>query len=244
MFQSLKGRVAVVTGANGGIGKAVVQKLLDYGINVAAIYHSKSIDLSKIVITDNNVFHQYQADITKREEICIAFKKIEEDFGEINYVVNSSGIIKDSLLFMMTEPQFDDVIDVNLKGDFNLMQSSIPYLLNQKNGAAIVNISSVAGIKASPGQANYAASKAGMIAMTKALVKEIGRKNIRINVVAPGYIETEMTQNLPVAKIEKRIPMNRFGKPDEVADVVLFLLSDGASYINGETIVVDGGMIA
>ena len=245
MFETLVGQVAVVTGASGGIGHAIVKKLLNYGVNVAAIYHKRKIEISKSEYGDNVTFFQYQADVSNKQEISNVFAKVEKDFGKINYMVNASGIVKDAFLFMMSDSQFGDVINTNLYGCFNLMQCAIPYLLNSSGkSAAIVNISSVAGIKGTAGQANYAASKAGMIAMTKALSKEVGRKNIRVNCVAPGFIQTSMTENLSEKKIEKDIPLARFGKAEEIASVVLFLLSDGASYINGETIVVDGGMIA
>lgn len=242
MFNTLAGRVAVVMGASGGIGYAVVKVLLDHGMNVAAIYHSKPLEgLSN---SETGKLIQYKADITDKDEINRIFSEVEHYFGNINYVVNSSGIIKDALFFMMSDEQFDDVINTNLYGCFNVMHGALPYLINNTNGAAIVNVASVAGLKGSAGQANYAASKAGMVAMTKALAKEMGKKNIRVNCVAPGFIETAMTENLPVKKLEREIPMARFGKPEEIANVILFLLSDGASYVNGETIVVDGGMIA
>ena len=243
MFEMLVGQVAIVAGASGGIGYAVAKELLRHGISVAGIYHNRQIEILSDEYSNHVKFIQYQADIADKQQLKEVLAQIEKDFGKINYVVNSSGIVKDSLFFLMSDSQFDDVINTNLYGCFNLMQCSIPYLLNNHNGAAIVNIASIAGLKGSTGQANYAASKAGMIAMTKVLAKEAGRKNIRVNCVAPGLIQTRMTKNLPEKKIEKDIPLARFGKAEEIASVVLFLLSDGASYINGETIVVDGGMI-
>lgn len=246
MFDSLKGRTAVVVGGNGGIGKAVVKLFLSYGINTAIIYNRNPVDESELkesIGSSDTKFFQYQANVTDRNSVFEIFRKAEHELGKIDYLINAFGITKDSLMIMMSEQQFDDVLNVNLKGTFNVMQAAMPYLITNKESPAVVNVSSVAGVKGTVGQCNYSASKAAVIAMTQTMAKEFAKKNVRFNVVAPGYIETEMTKNLPRKNIEKNILQNRFGTPEEVANVVLFLISDGSSYINGETILVDGGLM-
>lgn len=248
MFCSLKDRVAVVSGGSGGIGYAIVKELLIAGVKVALLYNSKKVDLSKILeetgIVQETMVRQYQVNVTDAETIKKSYQLIERDFGKIDFLINSAGITKDGMMLLMSEKQYDDVLDINLKGNFLLVKGVLPYLMNNTQGAAIVSVSSIAGLKGVAGQANYCASKAGIIAMTKSLAKEMSHKNIRFNAVAPGYIETAMTEKLSKDKMLSNVPMRRMGKPEEVAKVVLFLISDGASYINGETIVVDGGLLA
>lgn len=247
MFDSLKGKTAVIVGGNGGIGKAVAKLFLSYGINTAVIYNRKPVDEAELKESirsgDNTKFVQYQANVTERDSVFEMFRQAEKELGKIDYLINAFGITKDNLMLLMSEQQFDDVVNVNLKGTFNVMQAAMPYLITNKERPAVVNISSVAGVKGTMGQCNYSATKAAMIAMTQTMAKEFAKKNVRFNVVAPGYIETEMTRDLPRKNIEKNILQNRFGTPEEVANVVLFLISDGSSYINGETIIVDGGLM-
>lgn len=244
MFGSLKEKTAVVVGGNGGIGKAVVKLFLSCGINTALVYNRTPVDERELEkMTGGTRAIQYQADVTDRKALSDTFRSIEKDLGRLDFLVNAFGITRDSLMLMMTERQFDDVIDTNVKGTFNVVQAAVPYLMTNPGNTAVVNISSVAGVRGTVGQCNYSASKAGMIAMTQTMAKEFSKKGIRFNVVAPGYIETTMTEKLPRQSIEKNILQRRFGTPEEVANAVLFLISDGASYINGETLVVDGGLM-
>ena len=244
MFGSLKDKTAVVVGGNGGIGKAVVKLFLSCGINTALVYNRTPVDERELEeMTGGTRAIQYQADVTDRKALSATFQSIEKDLGRLDFLVNAFGITRDSLMLMMTERQFDDVMDTNGKGTFNVVQAAVPYLMTNPDNTAVVNISSVAGVRGTVGQCNYSASKAGMIAMTQTMAKEFSRKGIRFNVVAPGYIETAMTEKLPRQNIEKNILQRRFGTPEEVANAVLFLISDGASYINGETLVVDGGLM-
>lgn len=244
MFGSLKDKTAVVVGGNGGIGKAVVKLFLSCGINTALVYNRTPVDERELEeMTGGTRAIQYQADVTDRKALSATFRSIEKDLGRLDFLVNAFGITRDSLMLMMTERQFDDVMDTNVKGTFNVVQAAVPYLMTNPDNTAVVNISSVAGVRGTVGQCNYSASKAGMIAMTQTMAKEFSRKGIRFNVVAPGYIETAMTEKLPRQNIEKNILQRRFGTPEEVANAVLFLISDGASYINGETLVVDGGLM-
>ena len=244
MFGSLKDKTAVVVGGNGGIGKAVVKLFLSCGINTALVYNRTPVDERELEeMTGGTRAIQYQADVTDRKALSATFQSIEKDLGRLDFLVNAFGITRDSLMLMMTERQFDDVMDTNVKVTFNVVQAAVPYLITNPDNTAVVNISSVAGVRGTVGQCNYSASKAGMIAMTQTMAKEFSRKGIRFNVVAPGYIETAMTEKLPRQNIEKNILQRRFGTPEEVANAVLFLISDGASYINGETLVVDGGLM-
>lgn len=235
MFEELRGKVAVVAGGNKGIGESVTRLFLNYGIKVSILYNRKPLALE-----DHNLI-QLKADIREENEIEEALERTYQYWGNIDYVINSVGIIDDQLMMMMDNRCFDSVIETNLKGAFLISKLSLPYLLDQKRDTAIVNISSIAGLKGIAGQTNYCASKAGIIAMTKSLSKEVAHKNVRVNTIAPGYINTQMTNKLE-KEVTKSIPMKRMGKPEEVANIVLFLVSDGASYITGETIVADGGI--
>lgn len=249
MYNSLQGKVAVVTGGSSGIGMAVVFMLANNGVNVALLYNSHKVEdlvLQEGLKDNHGEVVQYKVDIKSSESISSALNAIERDFGKIHYLVNSAGVISDAYMLLMSEESFNFVVDTNLKGDFLIMHAILPYLLGNNSDSAIVNITSVAGLKGVAGQTNYCASKFGVIGMTKAVARELAHKNIRVNAIAPGYIETGMTKG--VSKNEKElgklIPMKRMGKPEEIANVVLFLLSDCASYITGETIVVDGGVLA
>ena len=247
MFQSLKERVVVVSGGSSGIGKAVVNLLAQYGMKVALLYNNTAIQQEELDEKNKKYtgeIRQYHVDVKSKDSIINVLREVEKDYGKIDFLVNSAGIVKDTFMLLMSDEDYNGVIDTNLKGSFMMIQAALPYLLGSKEGAAVVNISSIAGLKGVSGQTNYCASKAGLIGMTKALAKEMASKNIRFNAVAPGYIETKMTEKIASRDVAKVVPMKRMGNPEEIASVVLFLLSDGASYINGETIVVDGGMIA
>ena len=224
-------KVAVVTGGAKGIGNAIVQKLMGDGIKV----------IIWDVIEPNIETHFMKVNIASFNEVKEAANKI----GDIDILINNAGITRDKLLIRMKEEDWDSVIDVNLKGTFNCTYTFLPGMIKKRYGR-IVNISSVIGIIGNAGQSNYAASKAGIIGFTKSIAKEVGSRNITCNAIAPGYIETEMTKNL-IPQIKevyiKSIPLGRAGTPEDIANTVQFLISDEASYITGQVINLDGGMV-
>jgi len=243
----LKGKTAVITGASTGIGRAVAQKMAEHGANVAVIYigdDELALDVKKLAEGFNVKAEIYKCDVSDYEmskEIC---DKIVNDFGSVNILVNNAGIIRDNLLLRMSESDFDAVIDVNLKGVFNLTKHLSRSIMRAESGR-IINISSVSGIMGNPGQANYSAAKAGVIGLTKTTAKEFAGKNVTCNAIAPGFIETDMTANLPQTvkdNMNNAIPLKRMGTADEIANVAVFLASDMSSYITGEIIKADGGM--
>lgn len=243
----LNGKVLVVTGASRGIGRAIAIRAAQEGANVA--FSDLKVDenmasLEKELIALGVKAKGYASDASKHEESQQFIDQVYNDFGKIDILVNNAGITRDALLMRMTEEQWDMVINVNLKSVFNLTKAVQKYMLKQKSGS-IINISSVVGIGGNAGQANYAASKAGIIGFTKSIAKELGSRNIRCNAIAPGFIETDMTKALPEDVIKSwydKIPLKRGGTPDEVANVVIFLGSDLASYISGQCISVCGAM--
>lgn len=244
----LTGKTAIVTGAAKGIGKAIAIKLASLGANIVLNYRSSeeaAIEVEEEIKKYGvNVF-KYKCDIRNIDEVEGLINASKEKFQVIDIMVNNAGITKDTLIMRMKEEDFDSVINTNLKGVFNCLKSISPIMLKQKSGK-IVNISSVVGIVGNAGQVNYAASKAGVIGMTKSLAKELGARGITVNAVAPGFIETDMTDNLKdIYKDEakKSIPLKRFGKVEDVANVVSFLVSNEADYITGQVIHVDGGMV-
>lgn len=244
----LKGRCAIVTGSSRGIGKAIAKKLASEGVNIVLNYRSSEEEAIKV----ENELKEFgvevlriKADISKFEEVEKLIKAAKEKFNKIDIMVNNAGVTIDNLLVRMKEEDFDNVINVNLKGVFNCLKAITPVMLRQRGGA-IINISSVVGLTGNAGQVNYAASKAGVIGMTKSLAKELGSRGITVNAVAPGFIETDMTHDLNEEyrkKIQQEIPLKRFGTADDVADVVSFLAGDDAKYITGQVIHVDGGMV-
>jgi 3-oxoacyl-[acyl-carrier protein] reductase len=244
----LQGKIALVTGASRGIGEAIARKLAQNGATVVFTYHSSAekaavlcAELEGLGATARAV-QSNAADFAETSELIA---NIVKEFGKIDIIVNNAGITKDNLLIKMTEDQWDAVIDTNLKSLFNVTKNAIGTLIRQKSGTSIINITSIVGITGNAGQANYAASKAGMIGFTKSIAQEYGKRNVRCNAIAPGFIATEMTDALPddVKKdYFKNIPLNRFGLPEEVANCVLFLASDMSSYITGQTISVCGGL--
>ena len=244
----LKGKCAIVTGAAKGIGKAVALKLASLGANIVLNYRSsedKAIELETELKELGVEVLRVKGDISKLADVENLINQAKEKFGHIDIMVNNAGITKDTLILRMKEEDFDSVIDVNLKGVFNCLKTITPIMVKQKSGK-IVNLSSVVGIIGNAGQVNYAASKAGVIGMTKSLAKEIGARGITVNAVAPGFIETDMTDGLGdklKEEAKKGIPLRRLGTPEDVAEVVAFLSSDSSNYITGQVINVDGGMV-
>ena len=244
----LKGKVAIVTGATRGIGRAIALELAKEGADVSFNY-LKNSEQAKILVKEINSLGRKAlsegVDISDFAKVKEFVEKTKNTFGRLDILINNAGIIIDKALMMMDEQDWRKVIDTDLNGAFNATRACIVTFLKQKSGQ-IVNISSVSGIIGSARQTNYSASKAGIIGFTKALAKEVAEYNIRVNAVAPGYIQTDMLNSLKdeqKEKLKKFIPLGRFGKPEEIARVVLFLLSDAAQYITGEVITVDGGMV-
>lgn len=241
-------QIAFITGATRGIGKQIAITLAKEGYNIAINYRKENEELkeTKEQIEINNVeCLAVQGDVSNFEDTEKMVKQIIEKYGKIDVLVNNAGITKDMLLMRMKKEDFENVIDVNLVGTFNITKNVIPYMMKQKSGR-IINISSVVGISGNAGQTNYSASKAGIIGFTKSLAKEVGSRNILVNAVAPGFIETQMTENLKEEmkqEISKTIPLKRMGKAEDVANVVKFLASPDSSYITGQVINIDGGML-
>jgi 3-oxoacyl-[acyl-carrier protein] reductase len=243
-----KDKVVLVTGASRGIGRAIALRFADEGANLAINYRAsreKAEAVKEEVVKRGVRAEIFPADVGKEEEAKKLIEAVLNTYGRLDVLVNNAGVNRDNLLLRMKEKEWDEVLETNLKGAFNCSRFALKYMLKQGFGC-IINISSVVGIYGNPGQSNYAASKAGLIGFTKSLAKEVGRKRIRVVALAPGFIETEMTEKLPPdlkAKVLERIPLYRFGKPEEVASCVSFLASDEASYITGCVISVDGGLV-
>ena len=244
----LKGKTAIITGGSRGIGKAIVEKFVKQGANVAFTYSSSS-DAAKAIenkLSTNNVkVKSYKSDASNFEEAQLLAASVLEEFGSIDILINNAGITKDNLLMRMSEEDFDRVIQVNLKSVFNMTKAVQRTMLKQRKGS-IINMSSVIGVKGNAGQSNYAASKAGIIGFTKSMAIELGSRNIRSNAIAPGFIITEMTEELGKETIKQyfeAIPLKRGGTPEEIANTCVFLGSDMSSYITGQVLNVDGGML-
>ncbi|ELC8350356.1 3-oxoacyl-[acyl-carrier-protein] reductase [Clostridium perfringens] len=244
----LKDKVAIVTGGTRGIGRAIALKLADHGANIVINYRNsdKEAEELKVILEEKGVkVLTVKCDISNFEDSKNLMDKCKEVFGKIDILVNNAGITKDTLIMRMKEEDFDNVIDVNLKGTFNCAKHASAIMLKQRFGK-IINMTSVVGIAGNAGQVNYAASKAGVIGLTKSLAKELGSRGITVNAVAPGFINTDMTASLSEKVKEeasKNIPLKRLGDPEDVANLVGFLASDAANYITGQVINVDGGMV-
>ena len=242
-------KVALITGGSRGIGKAIAEKFAKNGYNLVINYVSdstKTEELAKEFQELNNIEVLFvKADVTDFNSCENMVKQAIEKFGKIDVLVNNAGITKDGLLMRMKEEDFDKVINVNLKGTFNVTKNVVPYMTKQKNGR-IVNISSVVGVTGNAGQCNYAASKAGIIGFTKSLAKELASRNILVNAIAPGFIKTDMTDVLADAvkeTINTQIPLKKMGESYEVANAVYFFGNEENTYITGQVLNVDGGMI-
>ena len=244
----LTNKTAIITGATRGIGKGIALAFAQQGANVAFTYSSSveaAVNLENELTSFGIKAKGYQSNAANFEAAQKLVLDVLEDFGTIDILVNNAGITKDNLLMRISEADFDSVLEVNLKSVFNLTKAVIKPMMKQRAGS-IINMSSVVGIKGNAGQANYAASKAGIIGFTKSVALELGSRNIRCNSIAPGFIETEMTEKLNediVNGWRNAIPLKRGGTPKDVADACVFLASDMSSYITGQTLSVDGGML-
>lgn len=241
-------KTALVTGASRGIGRAIALALASKGFAVALNYagsHDAAEAVKKEIEDAGGKAFTVQGDVSKSEDVDRIFKTVKDEFGGLDVLVNNAGINRDALLIRMKESNWDDVIATDLKSDFLTTKAAAAMMMGKRKGS-IINISSVVGIMGNIGQANYAAAKAGVIGLTKACAKEMAARNIRVNAVAPGFIETAMTDGIP-EKIREgmiaSIPMGRMGQPEDIARAVCFLASDDASYITGQVLVVDGGLV-
>lgn len=243
----LSGKCAVITGATRGIGREIALKYASLGANIVINYRSSDAEaielkdeLEKLGVNTLIV----KADVSDFEQASNLINEAKNAFGRIDILVNNAGITKDTLIIRMTEEDFDKVIEVNLKGAFNCLRAVSPIMLKQKSGK-IINMSSVVGVLGNPGQVNYCASKAGVIGMTKSLARELGSRNITVNAIAPGFIDTDMTKVLTEEQKKSmltQVPLKRLGTTEDVANLAAFLASDGSNYITGQVISVDGGM--
>ncbi len=243
----LEGKTALITGASRGIGEAIAREFAEQGACVAFTFNSseeRALKLEVALAEKCGKAKAYKSDASSYEATEKLVNDVISDFGKIDIVVNNAGITRDNLILRMSEEQWDEVINTNLKSVFNMTRHVSRHMMRNRCGS-IINISSIVGMKGNPGQSNYAASKAGIIGFTKSIAREIGSRNIRCNAIAPGFIETEMTEKLDEATREKyfeNIPLGRFGRPQEVAEVCVFLASDMSSYISGQTISVCGAL--
>lgn len=244
----LEGKTAIITGASRGIGKGIAEVFADHGANVAFTYSSSdkpAKELEEQLSAKGIKAKAYKSNAASFEAAETLVKEVLEDFGSVDVLINNAGITKDNLLMRMGEDDFDAVIEINLKSVFNMTKAIQRTFLKQRKGS-IVNMSSVVGVKGNAGQANYAASKAGMIGFTKSIALELGSRNIRCNAIAPGFIETEMTDKLDEKTVQgwrESIPLKRGGSPEDVANACLFLASDLSAYVTGQVLNVDGGML-
>jgi 3-oxoacyl-[acyl-carrier protein] reductase len=244
----LEGKVAIITGASRGIGKAIAQEFVSQGATVAFTYRSseeKARALEAELAANGGQVQGFKSDASKMDEAENLVATVVDAFGTVDIVINNAGITDDTLLMRMSEEQWDRVIDVNLKSCFALTKAVMRTMLKARSGS-IINVSSVVGVQGNAGQANYAASKAGILGFTKSVALELGSRNIRCNAIAPGFIETEMTASLDADTVQgwrDAIPLKRGGQPEDVAQLCTFLASDMSAYITGQTICVDGGMI-
>ena len=242
---SLNGKTALVTGASRGIGRAIALRLAEDGANVAVIY-AGSADKAEAVVNEITALgvnaKAYRCNVADSAAVNETVKAVTNDLGKIDILVNNAGITRDGLMLRMKDEDFDAVLDTNLKGAFNMIRACYSGFIRKKSGR-IINISSVSGIMGNAGQANYSASKAGVIGLTKSVARELASRGITSNAVAPGFIQTDMTENLGDNNpLLNSIPLGRMGKPEDIAAAVAFLASDSAAYITGEVLKVDGGL--
>lgn len=244
----LKGKVAIVTGASRGIGKSIAREFVKQGANVAFTYLSseeKAKKLEEELSSEGGTAKGFRSDAADFDQAHKLVEEVVAEFGTIDILVNNAGITRDNLLMRMTEEHWDEVMRVNLKSAFNLTKASMRTFLKNRGGS-IINMSSVVGVKGNAGQANYAASKAGLIGFTKSVALELGSRNIRCNAIAPGFIETEMTESLDEKTVQEwreAIPLKRGGSPEDVAQACVYLGSDMSTYVTGQVLNVDGGML-
>ena len=242
---SLNGKTALVTGASRGIGRAIALRLAEDGANVAVIY-AGSADKAEAVVNEITALgvnaKAYRCNVADSAAVNETVKAVTNDLGKIDILVNNAGITRDGLMLRMKDEDFDAVLDTNLKGVFNMIRACYSGFIRKKSGR-IINISSVSGIMGNAGQANYSASKAGVIGLTKSVARELASRGVTCNAVAPGFIQTDMTENLGDNNpLLNSIPLGRMGKPEDIAAAVAFLASDSAAYITGEVLKVDGGL--
>ncbi|MGI8909635.1 MAG: 3-oxoacyl-[acyl-carrier-protein] reductase [Rubrobacteraceae bacterium] len=242
------GRVAVVTGGGRGIGRAIAVRLAHEGADVAISYRSNddtADETAKLVREAGMRCETFRGDVASPEDVEALFRGVDEAFGRVDILVNNAGVTRDNLMMRMKEEEFDEVLRTNLKGTYLCTRAVLRKMVRARWGR-ILNVSSVVGLVGNAGQANYAASKAGLIGFTKSVAREVAQRGITANSVAPGYVETELTGSLPdkvKEQILAQVPMGRFGEPEEISEVVAFLAGEGAGYVTGQTITVDGGMV-
>ena len=242
-----EGRVAIVTGGGRGIGRTVAVRLAEEGARVAISYRSDDAaaeEAAEAVRAAGAACEVFKGDVASLEDVQALFKGVADAFGRLDILVNNAGITRDNLMIRMKDDEFDDVLRTNLGGTYLCTRAALRPMIRARWGR-IVNVSSVVGLVGNAGQANYAASKAGIIGFTKSVAREVAQRGITANVVAPGYVETELTGSLPEnvkEAIRTQVPLGRFGEAGEVAEVVAFLVGEGAGYVTGQTIAVDGGM--
>jgi 3-oxoacyl-[acyl-carrier protein] reductase len=248
MSAELSGKVALVTGASRGLGKAIALKLAGLGARIAVNYLSNDVEAAKVVqsiISDGGEALAFKADVSDSAAVKTMVQQITEKWGKIDILVNNAGITRDGLLPRLSDEAWDAVINVNLRGAFLCTKFALRSMMNQPYGR-IINISSLAGVIGNQGQANYSASKGGLIALTKATAREVGSRNITANVIAPGFFMTDMTDKLPQESkdmILSRIPLKRYGQPRELAELAAFLASEKSAYITAQVICIDGGVM-
>jgi len=240
-------KYALVTGGSRGLGKAICLDIAKMGIPVIINYQSNAAAAEEVKKEIENLGGSAELmpfNVGNQEEACNAIDNWEENHPDdyIAYLVNNAGIRRDNVMFMMPDNDWHDVLNTTLNGFFYVTRKLLPKMMRRKHGGRIVNISSLSGLKGMQGQVNYSAAKAGLIGATKSLSQEVAARNVTVNAVAPGFIETDMTKDLPQDELKKLVPMNRFGKPEEVAALVKFLISDEAAYITGEVISINGGL--
>ena len=246
---SLEGQVALVTGSSRGIGAVIARRMAEAGAKIALNYNASldaAIAVKDAIASDGGDAMLIAGDISDESQAQLAIKAVVEHFGRVDILINNAGIHRDRLLLRMSSSDFDEVMQVNLRGAFLCTKYVMPHLIRQHYGR-VINMSSVVGLTGNPGQANYAAAKAGLIGFTKAVAREVASRNVTVNAVAPGYIATGMVEGLTEEQrkqILERIPMGRFGTSEDVAETILFLSSKGAGYLTGQVLTIDGGLIA